>query len=234
MSIRLLSAAWDLDIGSTEKMVLMSLCDHANDDGLCWPAIATICRKTSKSERTVQGALKWLEDNGYFTRECRNGTSPKYLLNPRKICTPAETAPPQNLHETPAETAPKPSRTPKDKPKGVAHAIPDGWWPAQFGPKTKSRAIVDGWPPGELETQVEHFTAHHRARGTKFLDWQDAWSTWVLNKARFGARRNDRPASNDQAPRNPYVRAVIAGQAARAADERRQPGGWTERSEAAF
>ena len=57
MSIRLLSAAWDLDIGSTEKMVLMSLCDHANDDGLCWPAIATICRKTSKSERTVRNAL---------------------------------------------------------------------------------------------------------------------------------------------------------------------------------
>ena len=42
------------------------------------------------------------------------------------------------------------------------------------------------------------------------------------------------PASNDQSPRNPYVRAVIANQAARSADERRQPDSRAERSTAAF
>lgn len=111
MSIKLLSAAWDLDIGSTEKMVLMSLCDFANENGVCWPSVATICRKTSKSERTVQTALKWLKDNGYYTVEGYNGVTPKYILDPRKICTPAEIAPPQKLHETPAKSAPKPLRT---------------------------------------------------------------------------------------------------------------------------
>jgi len=35
MSIVLLAAAWDLEIGSTEKMVLMCLCDHANAEGAC-------------------------------------------------------------------------------------------------------------------------------------------------------------------------------------------------------
>lgn len=90
MSIRLLSAAWDLDIGSTEKMVLMSLCDHANDEGVCWPSVATIMRKTSKSERTVQTALKWLKEQGYFEIEGRNGTSPKYILDPSKILSAHE------------------------------------------------------------------------------------------------------------------------------------------------
>jgi hypothetical protein len=116
MSIRLMSAAWELEIPSTEKMVLMCLCDHASDTGACWPSVATIARKTSKSERTVQAALRWLEREEYFTRDCRNGTSAIYRLDPRKICTPANFAPPQILHEppqishpTPAKSAPKPS-----------------------------------------------------------------------------------------------------------------------------
>lgn len=115
MSIKLLSAAWDLDIGSTEKMVLMCLCDHASDGGTCWPSIATIARKTSKGERTIQAALKWLREEGYFSADERPGTSSIYHLNPRRICTPAEFAPPQvlqeppqNLHPTPAKSAPKP------------------------------------------------------------------------------------------------------------------------------
>ena len=133
MSIKLLSAAWDLDIGSTEKMVLMSLCDFANENGVCWPSVATICRKTSKSERTVQTALKWLKDNGFYTVDGYNGVTPKYILDPRKICTPAEIAPPQKLHQTPAKSAPKPSRTiniGKDKSLPIARGAkvqkPDG------------------------------------------------------------------------------------------------------------
>lgn len=111
MSIRLLSAAWDLAIDSTEKMVLMCLCDHANDDGLCWPSVATIGRKCSKSERTVQSALKWLNDNNYFRVEDRPGKGRLYFLNPRKICTPAKSAPPQDLQDTPAKSAPHPRKS---------------------------------------------------------------------------------------------------------------------------
>ena len=87
MSIKLLSAAWDLDIGSTEKMVLMCLCDFANEQGICWPSVATICRKTSKSERTVQSALKWLKDEGFYRLDGYHDKTPLYRLDPRKICT---------------------------------------------------------------------------------------------------------------------------------------------------
>jgi Helix-turn-helix domain len=131
MSIKLLSAAWDLPIGSTEKMVLMSLCDFANENGICWPSVATICLKTSKSERTVQSALKWLKDNGFYEINGYHKQTPLYELNPRKICTPAEIAPPQVSRKTPAKSAPKPSRTTiVDKAKALptkrAIAKPDG------------------------------------------------------------------------------------------------------------
>lgn len=82
-------------------------------------------------------------------------------------------------HEADKATAAK-----KASPK--PHIIPVGWKPAQFGKATKSRAVVDGWPPGELAAQIEHFTAHHRGKGNRFTDWQDAWSTWVLNSRRMG------------------------------------------------
>ena len=112
MSIVLLAAAWDLEIGSTEKMVLMCLCDHANAEGACWPSVARICRKTSKSERTVQAALKWLREAGYFTVERQRGPTPLYRLDAARIRTPANPAPPQSSRRPPANPAPEPSGNP--------------------------------------------------------------------------------------------------------------------------
>lgn len=198
MSIMLLSAAWDLDIASTEKMVLMCLCDFANEEGVCWPSVATIMRKTSKSERTVQTALKWLKDNEFYTLEGRNGTSPRYILDPRKICTPAKSAPPQKLRKTPAKSAPKPLRTTTDK--NTKRALPKDWKPEQFGVGSQSREIVDSWSPKELDGQIEHFIKHHRGKGNRFVDWQDAWGTWVLNSRRWArpaASGERRAAAND-------------------------------------
>lgn len=188
MSIKLMSAAWELDIPSTEKMVLMCLCDFANDDGdHCWPSISTIARKCSKGERTVQVAIRSLETLGFLTTYMRNGTSNSFRLHPRKICTPAKSAPPQKTTETPADSAPKPPRTTINNKK---RAIPANWWPEEFGEETKSRAIVDGWDSDELAAQVEQFKANHTAKGNTFIDPQAAWSTWVLNSRKFGGNRN--------------------------------------------
>ena len=110
MSIKLLSAVWDLEMDSTKKMVLMCLCNHANDEGVCWPSVATIRKKCGNSERTVQSALKWLSDNGYFKFYDVPGKGRTYRLNPRKICTPAKSAPVQKTTDTPAESAPHPRK----------------------------------------------------------------------------------------------------------------------------
>jgi hypothetical protein len=187
MSIRLMSAAWELSIPSTEKMVLMCLCDFASDDGgTCWPSVATLARKCSKGERTVQGAIRSLEDLGFLTTQIRSGTSNSFKLNPRKICTPAESAPPQKTAKTPAESAPKPPLTTKPiKQRTGKHNIPANWEPVEFGQASKSRAIVDSWPTDDLTEQIERFAAHHRKLGNKYEDWQSAWSTWVLNSKTF-------------------------------------------------
>jgi hypothetical protein len=227
MSIKLLSAAWDLDIGSTEKMVLMCLCDFANDDGgNCWPSVATLARKCSKSERTIQGAIKSLEEMGFLTVQVRNGMSNSFALDPRKICTPAKSAPPQKTTQTPADSAPKPSRTvskdladAKSKRARSSFPCPDGCDPtdwdsllatrkAQRRPMTagaykqitnKLRKWADaGWPPGPI-------LANAAERG-----WLTVFETDEMK------RHDHKPPDNDE-HRNPYVQAALERQAERAA-----------------
>ncbi|MBB3940708.1 hypothetical protein GGR39_002365 [Novosphingobium fluoreni] len=96
----------------------------------------------------------------------------------------------RNLTQTPLE----PSNNLKNTQSARAHIMPVDWSPTEFSGGTKCREVIDGWPPGELETQIEHFTSHHRGKGNRFVDWQDAWKTWVLNSRKWnsgnGGNRN--------------------------------------------
>lgn len=142
-----MSAAWDLDIPSTEKMVLMCLCDYANDEGgNCWPSVATLARKCSKSARTIQGAIQWLAKHRFLTTKDAPGKSHSFTLDPRKICAPAETAPPQKTAQTPASSAPNPSGTTNE---GLAIAKP-----------TRAK----GWPPIPEWVPVEQWNGYIEMR----------------------------------------------------------------------
>src|SRR5690606_12840046 len=89
-------------------------------------------------------------------------------------------------------SAPEPelaTAKPPSKPKPKLTRLPADWRPAELGPGTECRSVVDGWAPGELARQVERFTAHHTAKGSRFENWQAAWKTWVLNSREFGHGR---------------------------------------------
>lgn len=183
-----MSAAWDLDIPATEKMVLLCLCDFASDSGgNCWPSVGTMAARCSTSGRTVQRAIRSLEARGLLDTNQRMGTSSTYRITLRHSVTPDKMSPLTNATQTPDTVSPKPSRTTTNKKQ--KHAIPANWWPEQFGASSKSRRIVDGWSDDELATQVEAFTAHHTKVGSKFECWQAAWSTWVLNSEKFKPRQ---------------------------------------------
>lgn len=64
MSIRLMSLAWELPLTPTVKLVLLALCDWANDAGICFPAVATVARKTSISKRHCQRIMADLTKAG--------------------------------------------------------------------------------------------------------------------------------------------------------------------------
>lgn len=123
MSVKVMSAVWERDdLDASERLVMLSLADHADDEGVCYPSIARLCKRTSIKERAVQSAIKRLCERGFLTIQRgagRNGTN-LFIVN----ATPALNAPPQQMHPrikcatppqqmrpTPAANAPKPSRT---------------------------------------------------------------------------------------------------------------------------
>jgi len=220
MSIRVMSDVWQVNLPDSEKLVLLALADSANDEGHCWPSMATLARKCSKGDRTVQGAIKSLVEKGHLTRNEVIGKGCNYTVHPRRECAPAEPAPrseqqepPQRLRDTPAAAADKPSKNHKQPSKrqearAVDHELPDDWQPQPFGLNTESRKIVDGWPPGEAAIQLETFRAHHGKKGDRFKDWQKAWSTWVLNSRNFRRPQNGKQPDTDGFGRT--GRAVMA------------------------
>jgi hypothetical protein len=192
VSVRIMTLVWQVDLPDSEKIVLLALADCANDEGGCWPSIATIARKCSKSERTVQSCIRSLESNGHLTRIEARGKGCNYTIHPRSRCTPAAAAPPQGLPLTPAAAAPKPSRTvkPQKATPSSARATKQTTVPANFKPdlKGKTGETVAAWPVGRLDEEVEAFIDHHTAKGSLSKCWQASWRTWVRNSRKWDER----------------------------------------------
>ncbi|WOB06531.1 helix-turn-helix domain-containing protein [Piscinibacter gummiphilus] len=65
MSIELMTLAWKTALATTPKMVLLVMCDRADEEGgSLWPSIEYISRRSSVSERQVQRTLRELEEIG--------------------------------------------------------------------------------------------------------------------------------------------------------------------------
>lgn len=103
-----MSICWKITgLSPTQKLVLVSLADQANDDGVCWPSTATMETRTCLSERAIRGALRALEELGLLKTHHRDGRSSWYTLT---VTPAAAAAPPrQQLPPTPAAPAPTPA-----------------------------------------------------------------------------------------------------------------------------
>lgn len=94
-----MSQCWPLEMPPTQKSVLISLADNANDHGVCWPSIPTIAKRTCFSERAVQNAIKWLERYRLLMADRSNGRHTSYTLTPGSylMATPDADAPVQQV-----------------------------------------------------------------------------------------------------------------------------------------
>jgi hypothetical protein len=92
--------------------------------------------------------------------------------------------------------------------KSIKRKLPEGFNPEPFGEGTDSAKIEAGWSEDERKLQLERFTAHHSANGSKFVDWQKAWSTWILNSVKF-ARPQQRSSGNGSSYLDHVVGHVI-------------------------
>lgn len=66
MSIELMNAAFAAVMPPAEKLVMLKICDHANDDGVAWPSVGKLAQAACISERQAQRVMKRLAAEGYL------------------------------------------------------------------------------------------------------------------------------------------------------------------------
>lgn len=122
-----MTAVWESDVQPVAKrMVLLAIADSANDEGACWPHMATIARKSGVSLSTARNACAQLEEEGLLEREYRKtltaaGTetnkSSIYQINVDKLAARAlET--PASSRRTPTENRRTPPPATSGTPAG--------------------------------------------------------------------------------------------------------------------
>lgn len=70
MSIKLMTRVWDMPkevIKQGPKLVLLALCDYANDEGECYPSQDKLAVRASCTDRSVRDHLDWLESIGVIS-----------------------------------------------------------------------------------------------------------------------------------------------------------------------
>ena len=100
MSNLLLTEGWKESLTPGEKLVLIALCDQANDEGECFTLVSSVSAKCSMSKRAVLENMAKLEQRELIEREHRQGRSSIFYLypgkfhgNPRRFRTHADSAP---------------------------------------------------------------------------------------------------------------------------------------------
>lgn len=201
MSIKLMCAAFDAEVPSTQKLVLLALCDNANDDGHCFPSISTLERKCSLSDRAVQLAVGWLEANGFLTRQFRTGRATLYVMTPERRSPPNDvhprtifTPPPNDVHPTPERGSPLTIREPSEnrqKNRGTRFdltSLPDDWqeFCRSKRPDLKPLDVFDAFR--------DYWIAQPGSKGLK-ADWTATWRNWIRNTR---VSPNSQPAKQDR------------------------------------
>lgn len=230
-----MSLVWTVRLPDSEKIVLLALADAANDEGLCWPSMATLSTKCSKSDRTVQAAIKSLVASGHLSRQELPGRGCRYIVHPTpeaasppKPLPPEDFAPPKRTTVTPEAASDNPSRTitsPKASPSSRASTrqpkpkpqrLSDDWNPVRFSDGTVAREIVDrrggAWARAAME-KFRNWAANADDRNGRKLDWQRAWANWVIEEDnRNGAGAGRGTGSKHGAGSTGMGPAVDAGQ----------------------
>lgn len=82
---------------------------------------------------------------------------------------------------------------PEKQKKNVTRSstLPDDWQP-----NDTHREVAAKLPGILVSNEVENFRDHHRAKGSRFKDWDAAFRTWLRNAAKFASNR---PAQASQA-----------------------------------
>lgn len=157
MSTIIMNYCWPLQgMTVTQKAVLISLADNANDEGVCWPSIEKIAQRTCLSVRAVRNAIKWLEENQLLQKTERYGRSNIYTITPASYAPLQEMQPCTLRHQPRQQVHP----TPAPAAEGAAYAAPrtiNNPQRTTREPSTSQTFTIPDWLPKESWQLWERF-----------------------------------------------------------------------------
>lgn len=139
MSVKMITQVWEHAhaVKGDALVVLLALADYADDEGFCWPKIASVAQKARLTEDGTSRIVKRLEEEGFVAvvRGVGRGNGNRYKVRPRGDATSVQVSEPrapkprpQNPFsqpgfsaENPAEETPFPDRKTRLR-KGVSSA----------------------------------------------------------------------------------------------------------------
>ncbi len=198
MSVVALKFAMSAQVGrASEKLVLIMLAWHADDDGRCYPSVATIADETVLDRKTVLRSLKSLEASGFVSRAHRVGSVSVYRVPVPEVVPVPEAGRHQcQNRDTPStkngpgpvpktghrkdkdqEKTKKRERTPSaQKPDDVSQGV----WDQYLAHRAKKRASV-------TSIVIEHLRKEAALAGISLEDamrecivrgWQGFYASW--------------------------------------------------------
>lgn len=206
MSIKLMTLVLERPEPSDpiQRFVLLVLADQANDHlGKCWPSVLQISQRTKLSERSVQRAIRSLQNAGWIDivdggRREGGRRANDYFVHREAVNRAAPTGATPSPHGCPTATPPVPDSHPTGATQseiGVPHSHPPGatQTPQSSYNPNKPTLIQPGEPTGEPDGQrpsalfiaALFFVSRHstEAHAEEFYDHYES-NGWTLNTGR--------------------------------------------------
>lgn len=208
---------------ATQRMVLVSLGEWANDDGICWPSHDRIATRTGVGRRQVMRIIDQLETMGVVEKVERKQYSNIYRI--RCDIAMSDVTPASDVtfgasdvtSRTPDVTpvtgrcdiamSPEPLRTtiepPMKEPPELSrakrpHRLPDDFTVTD---ELRSWARAKGMSDAQIDFETEKFETYWRGSGKAKSNWAQTWRNWMLTaiERSGGQHRNGRHESGDAA-----------------------------------
>jgi len=106
MAIKYLNFAWEQqNLTQCQKLVFLSLCDQANEEGMCYPRVCVIAKRAVCDERSVYNSLNVLKKRGLVRVVNKRGRSSDYYIT--GLTSESVAYPPENISDpTPESISP--------------------------------------------------------------------------------------------------------------------------------
>jgi hypothetical protein len=190
MSYRALNWAWEADLPTSQKFVLVALADMADEHESCFPGQERLGRMIGATDRTVRAALVKLEESGLISRTQRRGadgmrTSDRYVLHTNRKILPVVESPETdvdltgNLRQPHRKQLPgNPQRTTREPSDPVGELLEVLWmmWPSsrRSTKKVVALRLKTALKRTDAPTLIEAVKAH-----------TDVWSTWPESDVQY-------------------------------------------------